>query len=240
MKRTLLVLLSALHGLAWAEEPAAAGTPSPLTPYVAVYSIAWGGNTLGEGSISLAPQMEKDCYRFESQTRPVALVRWLYGSPRETSLFCMRDGQLRVQRFEYVNDKRGKDNFSLDFDWSANRVKVLKAGELSQRELSGPAYDRFSIQQAVRLWAMAQQPGEDTAPAEFVMMDDDRTATYRFAMVGMETVETPAGRFEALRVDRVDNPNKTMRSWLAPARNYLPVRIDRIEDGELKLRMLLK
>jgi hypothetical protein len=235
---TMACWLAASVPVAFAAADAAPVTP--LTAYVAVYSVAWGGNTLGEGSISLAPQMDKGCYRYESQTRPIAPVRWFYGAPRETSLFCIRDGELRVQRFEYFNDKRKKDNFTLDFDWNTNQVRMLKGGELSQRALPGLAYDRFAMQQAVRLWAVAQVGKQDVPPADFVMVEDDRIVTYRFAIAGTETVETPAGRFEALRVERVDSPHKTMRSWLAPSRDYLPVKIERIEDGEVKLRMLLK
>lgn len=224
-----------LPALATAEETA----EPQLTPYVSAYSMAWSGNTLGEGSISLAPHTEKDCYRFESRTTPIAPVRWLYGSPRETSLFCIKDGQIRARSFEYHNDKREKDNFTLDFDWVSNKVKSLKRGEMAQRELPGPAYDRFVIQQAVRLWA--RQHAEDPAPAaEFVMVDDDRIVTYRFAITGRETIEVPAGRFETLRIERVGDPHKSMRSWLALERDFLPVRIERIEDGEVKLRMLLK
>lgn len=226
-----------LSAIANAQEAA----PQPaLTPYVAIYSVGWGANTLGEGSISLAPIMDKDCYRFESQTKPVSFVRWFYGSPRETSIFCLRDGVIRAQHFEYVNDKREKDNFTLDFDWKANKVKTLKKGELTQRELADVAYDRFVLQQALRLWVMAHAADEKPEPADFVMVDDDRIVTYRFAITGREMVETPAGTFDALRVERINDPRKSLRSWLAPARDYIPVKIERIEDGEVKLRMLLK
>lgn len=240
MKSKLCVGLAAL--LLSAAAPAADekfATPV-LTPYVAVYSVSWGGTTLGDGVITLAPQMERDCYRFDSQTKPVAPVRWFYGSPRETSQFCVENGQVRARHFEYHNDKRDKDNFTLDFDWQALRVKTLKGGELTQRELPAEAYDRFVMQQAVRLWVIAHAADSNPQPVEFVMVDDDRITTYRFAITGRETVETPAGKFETLKVERVDDPRKTLRSWLAPARDYVPVKIERVEDGKVKLRMLLK
>ena len=222
-------------------QPGALHAATPvLTPYVAVYSVAWGGTALGEATVTLAPQIDKDCYRYESQTRPLAPVRWFYGSPRETSLFCLQDRSVRARHFEYHNDKREKDNFTLDFDRSGRRVKTLKGGELSQRELEVVGYDRFVIQQAVRLWAMAHAGEADPEPVEMLMVDDDRIATYRFAVTGRETVDTPAGRFDTVKVERVDNPNKTLRSWLAPEREYMPVKIERIEDGKVKLRMLLK
>lgn len=222
------------------EAPAVKPADQTLTPYVSVYSVGWGGTTLGEGTITLAPQMDKDCYRFESQTHPMALVRLFYGSPRETSLFCVRDGVIRPQRFEYVNDKRDKDNFSLDFDWKARKVRALKNGTLTERELPDTAYDRFVMQQVVRLWVKAHVADEKPGSAEFNMADDDRVTTYRFEITGRENVQTPAGSFETVRVERTDNPKRILRSWLAPSRDYTPVKIEQIENGEVKLRMLLK
>lgn len=218
----------------------AAGASGPMSPYVAVYSVSWGGTSLGDGTITLAAQPEKDCYRFESRTQPVAPVRWFYGAPRETSVFCMENGVITPRHFEYHNDKREKDNFSLDFDAQGRRVKLLKGGELSQRELPAPGYDRFLVQQVVRLWVASHAGQAEPEPLDLVMVEDDRTAAYRFAITGRETVEVPAGRFETVRVERIDNPRKTMRSWLVPERDYLPAKIERIEDGKVKLRMLLK
>lgn len=239
-----LKLLSLCISLCAMQAAAAAEEKSPaeplLKPYSATYSVGWGRNVLGEGVITLSADGDPDCYRFESRTHPIAPVRWFYGSPRETSLFCVRDGQIRPKRFEYFNDKREKDNFTLDFDWFQRKVKTLYRGELTQRDLPEAAYDRFVIQLAGRLWAQQQQDKAQPEPLELVMIDDDRIATYRFVIAGLEKVETPAGRFEALRVDRVDRKDKSLHSWLAPERDYLPVKIEKIEDGEVTLRMLLK
>lgn len=231
MTRVLFLLLLPL---------AAQATQPALQPYSATYSLSWGSTGLGKGSISLAPLEEKDCYRYESLTKPVAFVRWIYGSPRETSRFCLREGVLRPQHFEYVNDRREKDNFSLDFDWASRKVKSLKRGVVQERELPESAYDRFLIQLAVRSWVRTQAGAGAPPPLELNMVDDDRIVPYRFEIRGRERVETPAGAFETLLVERTDNPKRALRSWLAPERDFLPVKIEQIEDGEVKLRMLLQ
>lgn len=204
------------------------------------YSIAWSGNALGEASITLTALPEADCYRYETQTKPVALVRWLYGSPRETSQFCVREGVIRPSHFEYRNDKREKDNFTLDFDWTTRKLKALKRGVLTERDLPETAYDRFVLQLAVRRWVQLHVGKESPPPTEFHMADDDRIVVYKFMLVGNEVLETPAGKFETVRLERVDNPKKSLRIWLAPSRDYTPVKIEQIEEGEVKLRMLLK
>lgn len=231
MRHLFFILALFLSGAAFADEP-------KLGAFSANYSVAWSGTGLGDAVVSLEAEPEKDCYRYRNQTNPVSMVRWLYGSPVETSVFCMKDGVIRPRHFEYRIDKRAKDNFTLDFDWSARTLKAQKRGVVTERELPETAYDRLVLQQAVRRWVQSQ-PG-DGATCEFNMADDDRIAVYKFAIIGAEAMETPAGKFDTLRVERVDNPNKSMRFWLAPSRDYTPVRIERIEDGKIKLLMLLK
>lgn len=201
------------------------------------YAIEWSGISLGEGTIALAAD-GMGCYRYTSTTAPIALVRWTYGSPREESHFCLSDGEVVPQLFEYVNDKRGDDSFRLDFDWRSKQVKALKAGVLTVRDLPGTAYDRFSIREAVRLWVLRHVDGSAPAEAEFVMVDDDRFKTFRFVIVGAERIDTAAGRIDALRVERIDK-KRPHHYWLAPDRDYIPVRIEQFKSGKRELLMEL-
>lgn len=234
MNRSVLRLLAALALVL----PMLASAADTLKARSDRYQVQWGSVSLGAGTIKLTP-LGNDCYRYESITEPVALVRWTYGAPRETSEFCLVDGEVRTQRFAYHNEKRSKENFTLDFDWKKRVVRVLRNGDLSLREFEGVVYDRFVIREAARLWARQHAGDKTRAEADFTMVEDDRVRTYRFAITGKETVETPAGRFETLLVERIDNPRKSYRYWLAPAREYLPVKIEHLKDGKAELRMQL-
>lgn len=233
MKRLLLAMvLSGATGAA-----AALDAGAHLQPRNDHYVIEWSGIALGEGTIALAAD-GVGCYRYTSTTTPIALVRWTYGSPREESRFCMRDGEVVPELFEYVNDKRGDDSFRLDFDWRTKQVKTLKAGVLTVRDLPGTVYDRFSIREAVRLWVLRHLDGAAPAEAEFVMVDDDRIKPFRFAIIGPESIDTAAGRIEALRVERIDK-KRPHHYWLAPDRDYIPVRIEQFKSGKRELLMEL-
>lgn len=203
------------------------------------YEVSWGSIGLGEGSISLTP-LESGCYRYESVTKPAAIVRWTYGSPRETSEFCVADGKILPKHFEYANDKRSKDGYTLDFDWKGHKVKAIKGGEVTLRELPDNTYDRFVIQLAVRQWVIRHLGQASPAPVEFQMVDHRRIKTYRFAVTGKQKVDTPAGSFDTLLVERVDSPGHSIRFWIAPELGYIPVKVQEIDDGELKLQMLLR
>jgi hypothetical protein len=238
MKRLLPVLLPVLLCAALGAVRAEPAT-DVFQPRTDHYDIAWGSIGLGHGSISIAP-LAGGCYRFESVTHPAAIVRWTYGAPRETSEFCIDQGRIVPRHFEYVNDKREKDSFRLDFDWKERTLKTLKHGDVSMRELTDNTYDRFVIQLALRQW-LVEHSGEDKpAPIEFKVADHRRIKSYRFALTGRERVQTPAGAFDTLLVERVDDSKHQLRFWVAPSRGYVPVKVQQIDKGETKLQMLLR
>lgn len=254
-----LMLALLLSGTAWAQSTGAAAAASnaavaataPLPADIVLapldtnfwdarsdrYSVEWGSVTLGEGTISLKP-VGGDCFEYLSETKPIALVRWTYGAPVEFSRFCVHDDQVYPSHFKYSNDRRGSDNFTLDFDPKTQRVKMIQGGNVTEIRVPDPVYDRFSIQEAVRLWA-AHNVGKLGQERDFAFLDENKLRTYRFRIQRRESVETPAGTFDTVLVERIDNPKKSYRYWLAPAREYIPVKIEHINKGKTELRMAL-
>ena len=204
------------------------------------YAVAWRGMGLGSAVITLAPHGAADCYRYETVSEPVGLVRMFVGKPRETSEFCVRGGKLVPQRFVFKNPKDEDESFELEFDVAAGKVR---GGSKGVRDLPANAQDRFGIQQAVRLWVLGHlndAPGAQAA--EFAMVDERRIRQYRFVITGREDVQVPAGRFDnAVLVQRVDDKkNKATKFWLAPTRDYMPVKVEQVKEGTVELRMVLK
>ncbi len=207
-----------------------------LTPALLNYNVAWGGTTLGEGTLTLTPE-GANCFNYELKTNPIGIVRWVYGSPREVSNFCVVNGVVVPSRHEFANSKRPKDGFVLDFDWKKGLVLGGRNGPLP---ITAGTLDRLSIHQAARLW-VKQHAGEKN-PGKFTVqiVDHKRIKSYVFAITGRGSVETDSGSFDAIRFERIDDPNTTLRFWLAPEKDYMPVRVDHVEDGETKLRLSLK
>lgn len=216
---------------------AAPGAEPKLPELTLTYAAQWRGFGLGDIVITLKREGGADCYRYESLTKPVGLVRMFYGKPRETSDFCVGDGRIVPRRFAFLNPKDEEASFSLEFDTDAGKVRD---GRGAVRDIPPNAQDRFAIQQAVRLWVLAHLQAEPGETVEFAMVDEHRVKNYRFAITGHEQVEVPAGRFNALLVQRVDNPNRSTKFWLAPERDYMPVMVEQSKNGATELRMTLK
>lgn len=228
MKRVLLA--------AWVALCSVTATAASLTPIQLSYDVAWTGIPLGTGTLTLTAEAE-DCYRYELATKPVGIVSLLYGAPKETSQFCIRDGVVVPSSMSFHNPKRSKDGFSLSFDFAKGVVLGGRNGPLA---IVPGTLDRLSVQQAARLWVKTHindsKPGTLTVP----VADHKRIKSYTFAIKGKSTVETPAGRFEAVQFERIDDPKTTLRFWLAPEKDYMPVKVQNIEDGEDKVSLTLK
>jgi hypothetical protein len=230
MKHALAVVLLLL--------PLALRAAEPKLPELKYsYAVTWKGVSLGDAVITLRPHNGPDCYRYESVTDPVGMVRMFYGKPRETSDFCVVNGRVVPRRFAFHNPKDEDASFSLEFDIAAGKVRDNRG---RVRDIPANAQDRFGLQQAVRLWAVGQAYKKEAETVDFAMVDDRRVKPYRFAITAYEEIEIPAGRFETVLVQRIDDPRKTSKFWLAPARDYMPIKVEQVKGGDTDLRMVLK
>lgn len=202
------------------------------------YDAYWRGFGLGQITVTLKAEGGADCYRYESSSDPSGLVRMFYGAPHELSQFCVSGNKVVPQKFAFTNPKDKDGSFSLEFDAKAGKVKD---GHGAVRDVPSNAQDRFGLQQAVRLWVLDHLQGEfgkDTV--EFSSVDDTNVRAYRFAITAREEVDTPAGHFKTVLVQRIDNPDRISKFWLAAERDYMPVKVEQIRKGTSELRMELR
>ncbi len=229
-----LALLCGAGAAASAQADSAAPTSLQNLDYS--YSASWGGMGVGQVEVSLRPEGAAGCYKYTNTSNPSALVRVLYGSPNQISLFCLKDGHIRSQHFESILQGDDKQSYKLDFDWNKHTV-TDENGQV--RPIPDDAVDSFALQQAVRLWVQAHAADSTPPTAEFTMVDNKNLTHYQFKFSGHQKVDTPAGSFDALLMERIDNPDKQGRFWLAPDRGYMPVKIETKNGGKPMVSMVL-
>lgn len=232
---------AALRSLLVAASVATAGTAAaadaPLPNLDLVYSVNYGGIGAGDADVSLKPDAKAGCYIYETKTRPVGFIKMLFGSPNQVSRFCVDNGVVRSLRYESVLKGDDKQSYVLDFDYQ--KLKVTDENGLV-REIPGDAIDSFALQQAVRLW-VARHAADATPPiARFTMVDRKNLTHYQLKLAGRETIKTPAGSFETIRLERIDNPDKIGRFWLAAERDWMPVKIETKSGSKPSVVLTLK
>jgi hypothetical protein len=218
------VLLGSLPSGAVQAAEAVNGLPARLT---LVYSLLRSGLEIARVEESF--ERNGNGYRLLSEARAVGLAALLargQGWRRESRGTVSATG-LRPDQF---TDQRGANPVQrARFDWTTNQVRFDRPGtdatEGDGEALPPGTTDRLSFPYALAQRAMQPQGlpgGEWDAP----MTDGRRVTRYRFTVSGRETVATPAGTFEAIRVSRVrEKDDNATEVWLAAARGMIPVRI---------------
>lgn len=191
----------------------------------AEYTLYRGDTTLGKARVSLEAGEGEDCYIYSYTAKPSWLFRWATGSITERSDFCSENGQLYPRHYRYHRNGIGAEdeNFSLSFDREKAEVTDHN-GET--REWPEGAVDRLLVQlEALRLVEDMAFP----APRRELtvsIVDDDRIKDYTLAIIGEERVRVPAGEFQAIRIERINDERKSTRFWVAPELGNTLVKVE--------------
>lgn len=196
---------------------------APLPALNLVYSVNYAGIGAGDADVTLKPDGKPGCYLYETKTHPVGFIKAIFGSPNQSSRFCVDNGVVRSQRYESVLENDDKQSYVLDFDYAKRQVTDENG---LVREIPNEAVDSFALQQAVRLWVARHVNDAEPPVAQFTMVDRKNLTHYQLKLAGRETVKTPAGEFDTVRLERIDNPDKIGRYWLAAERDWMPVKIE--------------
>ncbi|HQU14807.1 MAG: hypothetical protein B7Z66_03750 [Chromatiales bacterium 21-64-14] len=215
----VLALLATLPGTARADCDL-----THLPPFAARYQVtALGGlATVGEYRISLT-QTGADRFRYETVSHPVGIVAWFKNERLLERSDWTLDGQA-IRPEDTLYQKRVGDKnrvIRTTFDWPAHHAVQVDDGRTKVLDIHDGVLDRILFQVALMRDLIQQR-----TPLEYRFVDKGRLKTFRFKVMGRETVGTPMGDFEAVKLKRVPLPGeKADYVWAAPRLCYLPVRI---------------
>jgi len=215
-------------GLARAEET--------IPTYTATYHVEYKGRSVGESIQSLV--REGDRYRFRSATNARGLARLVRSRPLiEESVFDVRDGRPRPLEFKLEDGTRkGEDNVTIDFDWADGVAHVTTKDRQVDLPLEAGIHDRATLQLVLMLEA-----GRNAPPGSHALIDDASVKSYSYEIAGRETLSTPAGTYDTIKVvQRRQGSSRHTLIWLAPALQHLPVKIEQRRDDEILTTLLLE
>ena len=162
-------------------------------------------------------------YVLESHAKATGLAKVFYGDViRASSGRLHPEFGLLPERYD---EKRGpRPRQSAEFD-RGRGVVALRRGEDERREemLSGVVHDYLSAIYLSYVLGGARS-------GKIVVTDGWRLKEYEYENAGTETVRTPAGEFEAVRISR---SGKVRIFWLAKELGWLPVRVYVDDKGHI-------
>jgi len=136
---------------------------------------------------------------------------------------------------EFRDQRGGGPEAVARFDWADKKLVQHFDGRDETISLVGGVQDRLSF---LYEFAFAPPSGKDI---DVVLADGRGTVQFHYKQAGLERLNTPAGEFEALRlVKQRDGPEDSVTEiWLAPRRNYLPVRILVVQKDGTRIDQVL-
>ena len=195
---------------------------APLADFEASYQLYRGSLRIGTSTLSLMNR-ENNGYLYESRSWPTAWVSWLLNDKlHETSSGQLDKTGLRPLHYHYRQSGGKKEREAkLSFDWEALTVANHVDGSRWKMDIPTGTLDKLASQLGMMLAL-----GRGETDVTFNIADGGKLKEYRFKVVGHETLELPAGRFETVKITKLrDNKKRETYIWCAVELNYLPVRI---------------
>ncbi|RAP59358.1 DUF6134 family protein [Oleiagrimonas sp. MCCC 1A03011] len=212
--------------LCFAGSVLAAGTPAPFT---ATYQVLRNGSPIGESTLRLT--RDGSDWTYVSHMRGTSGLASLLGaSVDETSRFRWHDGKPEALSYDYRMEAAIKSRQRrVQVDWVKDTVQVTDGGKRFDYAAKPGLVERHSMPLALG-YALADGARHVALPVAV----KDRVEIQRYAITGKSEVNVPAGRFDAVRVDRTDD-SKNFSAWYVPKRYPVPVKLAQRAGGHLTL-----
>ena len=155
-------------------------------------------------------------YHLTETWEGVGLYRLLGTAKRSSRGTIAADG---LRPVEFSDERTGRATARAWFDWREGTITSQYRGDRRTRKMPPNAQDRLSF-----LLALAFVP-EGTNPIRFSIADGKGgVSRHEYHVVGRETIEIPAGRFETVKVLR-EKDDERSEIWLAIKEGRLPLRV---------------
>ncbi len=228
-----LTLATLLTGCLLGSLPAHADT-AQLPAFKATYTTAFDlGISLSGEAVRQLQRTEDGRWRFSSEASAM-----MAGISEVTRFNYHPAEPIQPVSYRYHRKVLGKSRkASVDFDWDKLSVTTVVKDTPWKMQVPAGTQDKLSYQLQMRLDLLAGK-----TELNYAVADGGKLKEYRFKVVGEEEIDTPYGRYNAVRVmrDRGEEADRETLIWLAPELDYLIVRLEQTESDGKTYALLLK
>jgi hypothetical protein len=210
--------------------PAVRADEAPLAPFRAEYDALRNGDALGRTTLELTDNRD-GTWTLRSETRGTSGLAKLAGIHIvETSHFRWKNGRPEAIDYDYKQDSAIK-NRTRHATFANGTAQVEEGGDKFHYAIVPGLVDRHAITLAI---AMDLRRGITTSDYfGYKVAVKDHVEDMNYERVGNETVNVPAGTFDAVLMRRVGEPGadrkRVARSWFSEKLGWLPVEIEQTE-----------
>jgi hypothetical protein len=146
----------------------------------------------------------------------------------ESSVWTLEKDRVTPHEYLYLRSGGKKEKYlQMLFDWSNKQVSIDDKEHPWQLKIKNGVLDKLVYQ-----ISLMRDLDKGIKQIDYRIADGGRLKTYTIKVLGTETVTTPLGQIEAIKLTRQrEKPgDRETTLWCAPALNYLPVKLEHVED----------
>lgn len=154
----------------------------------------------------------------------------------EISVWKLQNGRVTPQEYLYQRSGGKKEKMlKMQFDWNRKQVSIDDKKHPWTLDLEPGVLDKLVYQ-----ISLMQDLGKGIHKVDYRIADGGRLKTYKIRVLGEELITTPMGQIETIKLTRHREKPKDRETtlWCAPALNYLPVKLEHVEDDTVFTALL--
>ncbi|MCG7873422.1 MAG: DUF3108 domain-containing protein [Candidatus Thiodiazotropha lotti] len=207
-----------------------------LKPFSAEFTVH--RNILPLGRLTLSLKLKPDgSYIYTAHSQPSLLANlFSRNEVTEESQGRYLEGRIIPHRYTYRDEDQQSENSEVSFDWQSALAATTSQGVTWSQPIGDATQDKLSQQLQVRLHL-----AQGNQQVSYQVADGGKVKTYHFQVVGEETVASSSDSYRCLRVERRKGDGESDYTiWFARELGYLPIKIERNQNGKLYRMMLDK
>ncbi len=235
MKITIILLFSIyiLIQPAWSSSTSILNESNLPPEFEASYDVHKGSMRVGKMNVSL--KIIGDELIYESITKPVGIAALFLGGQVITDRAVLKRFNNNYQTVEFKHSMKNSDKNRDEhyvFDWSANKAYINYRDQSDEIEIPKNTFDNYSAQ-----LLLMRKPEDSVSTRIYSIISKGRLRKYTYQLEPNESVTTKIGNYETNKyVRKKDNEKKTTYlGWYAEKLNYIPVKLDKFENGKLDI-----
>ena len=219
----------------WANDAAILNESNLPPEFEASYDIYKGNLRVGKMQVSLKKTEDEVIY--QSSTKPVGMAALFLGNQIITDRSRLKLIDDRYHAIEFIHDMPDSDknrNEHYLFDWENKTASVKYKDRNNELTIPDYTFDNYSTQ-----LLLMRAPKAQNVTNHYSVISKGRLKEYIYQLEGNEAIDTKVGKFDANKfVRKKDNDKKTTYyGWYAEKLNYIPVKLDKYENGKLDVSM---
>jgi len=201
--------------------------------FIATYDVHKGSIRVGKMDVSLRKEGEKLIY--ESVTKPVGMAALFLGDQTVSDRAVLKLINDNYQTVEFIHNMKNSDknrNEHYVFDWENSKASIKYKDKTSELDIPSNTFDNYSAQ-----LLLMRKPSNENVVNTYSVISKGRLKEYVYQLENTEMINTKVGRYNANKyVRKKDNDKKTTYlGWYAEKLNYIPVKLDKFENGKLDI-----